>query len=335
MKRYGNLFDEAFSKDNLYEAYLAARQGKRMRRACYWFDTRAGAVLDWLKRRLDEGVYVPRGYKKFMVYEPKPREISAPWFGDIVVQHAIYRVVRPIFERSYIEHSYACRPGYGTHRASDYAQQALQQSDPERYAMKLDIRRFFYRIDRGILRKLVERKIKDKRLVDVMMQFAEMETPLGIPIGNLMSQTYALIYLNALDHFVKRELKVKLYCRYVDDFILFNLTREQCLEYQARIVEFLRDELHLELSKWTMAKVKRGVNFVGYRTWRRARFIRKYSLFKYRRAVKRDKDDSVISLLGHARRTASLPFMMRTLRETNPDLYRRLPPKVKNFYTRP
>lgn len=137
------------------------------------------------------------------------------------------------------------------------------------------------------------------------------------------------------DLIVKRELKVKLYCRYVDDFILFNLTREQCLEYQARIVEFLRDELHLELSKWTMAKVKRGVNFVGYRTWRRARFIRKYSLFKFRRAVKRDKADSVISLLGHARRTASLPFMMRTLRETNPELYRRLPPKVKNFYTRP
>lgn len=335
MKRHGNLFDIAFTEQNMFEAYVDARQGKRMRRACYWFDIRAGAVIDWLLRKLRDGTYQPRGYKHFMVYEPKPRQISAPWFGDIVVQHAVYRIVRPLFERTYIDASFACRPGFGTHRAADYAQRVLQACPPDRYVMKLDIRRFFYSIDRDILRKLIERKIKDKRLVDIMMRFAHMETPLGIPIGNLLSQTYALIYLNALDHFVKRELKVKLYCRYVDDFILFDLSHEQCIEYKQRIVTFLREELHLELSKWTIAKAKRGVNFVGYRTWRRARFIRKYSLFKYRRAVKRGDQDSVISLLGHARRSSSLPFMMRTLQQTNPDLYKALPPRVKNFVTRP
>ena len=209
---------------------------------------------------------------------------------------------------------------------------ALRNSDPDKYTLKLDIRKFFYRIDRGILRELVERKIKDRRLVDVMMQFAEIPEPLGIPIGNLLSQTYALVYLNALDHFIKRELKVKLYCRYVDDFVLFNLTREQCLEYKARIVVFLKEELHLELSKWTMAKTKRGLNFVGYRTWSRARFIRKYSLFKFRRAVKRGKIDSVISLFGHAKRTHSLGFMHRTLKEVNPELFNKLPGKVKRLY---
>ena len=83
-----------------------------------------------------------------------------------------------------------------------------------------------------------------------------------------------------------------------------------------------------------MAKTKRGVNFVGYRTWRRAKFIRKYSLFKFRRAVKKGKVESVISLLGHARHTTSLPYMMRMLRELNPDLRRSLPARVKNFYTR-
>lgn len=332
MKRFGNLFDLAFSEENLYAAYLDARQGKRLRRACFWFDIRVGAVLDWLRGKLLDGTYKPRGYKRFMVYEPKPREISAPWFGDIVIQHAIYRVVRPIFERSFIDQSYACRIGHGTHKASDYAMNALRNSDPNRYTLKLDIRKFFYRIDRGILRELVERKIKDRRLVDVMMQFAEIPEPLGIPIGNLLSQTYALVYLNALDHFVKRELKVKMYCRYVDDFVLFNLTREQCLEYKERIVVFLKEELHLELSKWTMAKTKRGLNFVGYRTWSRARFIRKYSLFKFRRAVKRGKIDSVISLFGHAKRTHSLGFMHRTLKEVNPELFNKLPGKVKRLY---
>ena len=125
---------------------------------------------------------------------------------------------------------------------------------------------------------------------------------------------------------------MKLYCRYVDDFILFDLDREQCLEYKARIEVFLRDELHLELSKWTMAKTKRGVNFVGYRTWRRAKFIRKYSLFKFRRAVLRGKKDSVISLLGHAKHSHSLGFMWRTIREVNPTLGQQLPPKVRRIY---
>lgn len=332
MKRHGNLFETAFSRDALYNAYLEARRGKRLRKACYWFDVRAGAVLDWLHRRLHDGTYTPRGYKRFMVREPKPREICAPWFGDIVVQHAIYHVVRPIFDRTFIDQSFACRIGKGTHKASEYAQAALQQCDPDRYTLKLDIRKFFYRIDRDILRRLIERKIKDKRLVDVMMQFAELPEPLGIPIGNLLSQIYALIYLNALDQFVKRELKVKLYCRYVDDFILFNLTHDQCIEYKARIVEFLDKELNLELSKWTMAKVKKGVNFVGYRTWRRGKFIRKFSLYKFRRAVRRDKVDSVISLLGHAKHTHSLGFMWRTIREVNPEMVGRLPVKIRRFY---
>lgn len=170
------------------------------------------------------------------------------------------------------------------------------------------------------------------KLVDMMMLFAELPEPTGIPIGNLLSQIFALIYLNALDHFVKRELKVKLYCRYVDDFILFNLTREQCLDYKARIEAFLRDELHLELSKWTMAKTKRGVNFVGYRTWRSKRFIRKYSLFKFRRAVKKGKVESVTSILGHAKHTHSLGYMWRTIQEVNPDLAKSISPKTRRFY---
>jgi len=217
MKRHGNLFDSVFTHDAIFAAYVQARKGKRLRRSCFWFDTRAGAVIDALHQRLHEGSYTVRGYRRFMVYEPKPREICAPWFGDIVVQHAIYAAVRPIFDRTFIDASFACRLEKGTHKASEYATNALRQSRPDSYTLKLDIRKFFYRIDRSILRQLIERKIKDRRLVDVMMLFAEMPEPTGIPIGNLLSQLYALIYLNALDHFVKRELKVKLYCRYVDD----------------------------------------------------------------------------------------------------------------------
>jgi retron-type reverse transcriptase len=333
MKRYGNLFAQCFTRTALYDAYLVARNGKRARRQCFLFDTRAGAALDGLHERLHAGTYAPRPYHRFLVHEPKTREICAPWFGDIVVQHAIYRVVRPIFDRTFIAQSFACRIGKGTHKASEYAQAALKASAPDSWTLKLDVRKFFYRIDRAILRGLIERKIKDVRLVDLMMRFAELPEPTGIPIGNLLSQLFALIYLDKLDHFVKRVLKVRLYCRYVDDFILFNLSKNEALDFKVRIEAFLRDELHLELSKWTLARTRRGVNFVGYRTWARMKFVRKYSLYKFRRAVKKGKAETVISLLGHAKHTHSLGHMWRTIREVNPALAGRLPWRVRRVYS--
>ena len=158
-----------------------------------------------------------------------------------------------------------------------------------------------------------------------MMLFTEKDGTTGIPIGNLLSQVYALLYLNPLDHFVKRDLKIKHYVRYVDDFILFGLTRTQCLTIRSTIISFLRNELNLELSKSTIQKIKKGVNFVGYRTWQNKRFIRKHSLYKFSRNVKKSKSDSMISILGHAKRTNSLPYMMRKVLDTSYILFNQMP----------
>ena len=331
MKRIGNLFNTVFSKENLYLAYLDARKGKRRKRACFEFEKNLGAEIDVLYQQIHNGTYRPQPYFKFTVYEPKERIIHAPAFKDIVVQHAIYRIIYLIFNKTFISTSFACRIGYGIHKASDYTQNALRQYDSDLYTLKLDIRKFFYSINRNILRGLIERKIKDKRLVDVMMLFANMDSPIGIPIGNLLSQIYALIYLNPLDHFVKRALKIKHYARYVDDFILFGLTRDECLKYRIQIVEFIKKNLELELSKSTIQKVKKGINFVGYRTWKSKRFIRKYSLYKFRKMAKKGKQESVISLLGHAKRTSSLLYMLNILKEVDnakniqiPKIYRQI-----------
>jgi hypothetical protein len=259
-----------------------------------------------------------------MVYEPKARKIYAPAFRDLVVQHAIYAVVGTIFDRTFIDQSFACRVSKGTHKAADYAQASLQASDRTRYTLKLDIRKFFYRIDRSVLRGLIERKIKDRRFVDLMMAFADHGEPVGIPIGNLLSQLYALIYLNPLDHFIKRELGIKRYCRYVDDFILFDIDRKSALAARRQIIEFLSG-MRLELSKSTIARVSRGVNFVGYRTWAGKRFVRRHSLATFRKSVKRGDMESIASCLGHARRTHSLQHMLRTLKEPHHAANRQLP----------
>lgn len=330
MKRKGSLFDSIFTHDNLYAAYLQARNNKRATRACFGFECNLGGNIAKLLDEIHGNSYRPRPYHLFTVYEPKQRIIHAPAFRDRVVQHAIYQAIYPIFDRSFLVNSCACRVGFGTHRASKALHQAMQQCSADDYYLQLDVRKFFYSIDRTILRHLIERKIKDGRLVDLMIMFAEDAGPVGIPIGNLLSQLFALIYLNHLDHFIKRGLKIRHYVRYVDDFVLVGLTRDECLAARERIESFLADNLRLSLSKSTIQKIGKGINFVGYRHWRGYKLIRKHSLYKFRASLKRGKIQAVASTLGHARGTASMPHMINHIRASG--LAGQMPKAIRREY---
>jgi len=314
-KRIGYLFEKTFTIENLYQAFLTARAGKRNKRATLKFEINLGTELQELYNELQDGTYKPRPYSQFKVYEPKERVINAPAFRDLVVQHCIYKAIYTIFDNSFIDTSYACRKGGGTHKASVYTQKEMRKYDGELYFAKLDIRKFFYSIDREILRTLFEKKIKDKKFVDLMCEFTKMNGDKGIPIGNLLSQIYALIYLNPLDHFIKRELKVKSYVRYVDDFVMIGLTLKEAKDFKARCEKFVQDKLNLELSHWHIQKIKRGINFVGYRTWKKKKFVRKHSMYKFKKAIKKFKLESIISLIGHAKGTSSIAYFRKLLIE--------------------
>ena len=157
------------------------------------------------------------------------------------------------------------------------------------------------------------------------MKFASLpDQVIGLPIGCLMSQLNGLIYLNDLDQFVKRDLKVKHYVRYVDDFILIGLTKQQATNYYERINDFLKEQLKLKFSKVIISKITRGINFVGYRTWRKNRFIRKRALYNFKKAVLNESIESIVSSLGHARKTGSLRHMLKLIR-IDYDNYHQLP----------
>ncbi len=328
MKRVGHLFDGAFTVDAMYAAFVRASRAKRNKVACIRFTARLGAEIETLRDEIFSGTYQPRPYREFMVMEPKPRRILAPDFRDVVVQHAIHAVVGPVFERTFIAQSYACRIGGGTHRASDYLLRALRACDQNSCVLKLDVRKFFYSIDRSVLRQMLERRIKDGRMLGMMGLFVGPVGDVGIPIGNLLSQMYALIYLNDVDHFIKRTLKTKYYVRYVDDMVLVGMNRGRAIELKEQIEAFLADRLRLELSKWSICTVSRGANFVGYRTWVWGRLIRKYSLHKFSRAVAAGKDHTIWSLIAHAKNTASLRHMGNVL-SRSPNVFDRIPQSHK------
>ena len=316
-KRTGYLFDKTFTIENLYEAFLNARKSKRKKLGTLKFEKNLGTELQKLYDELQSGRYRPKPYIQFKVYEPKERVINAPAFRDLVVQHAIYKIIYPIFDKTFIDTSFACRKGGGTHKASLYTQNELKKYEGNLYFLKLDIRKFFYSINREILRKLFEKKIKDKRFIDIMCEFTYMNADKGIPIGNLLSQIYALIYMNPVDHYIKRELKIKSYVRYVDDFVLIGLTLDEAKIAKELCEKFVQTKLNLELSHWHIQKIKRGINFVGYRTWKRIKFVRKHSIYKMKKAIKKLKIESIISLIGHAKSTATMKYYKRLLIEAN------------------
>lgn len=313
MKRTGHLFEQIIAPEALYGGYLDARKNKRSCRSVYQFERHLGAELAALHAELRDGTYRPHTYHHFWVYEPKPRSISAPAFRDRVVQHALYRVVRPLADRRFIAQSFACRPGLGTHAAADYVQHAMQQAPRDSYYLQLDIKRYYYSIRHDLLSQQISAIIKDARALELWMLFADTglgDAGIGLPIGCLMSQLNGLIHLNTMDHFIKRELQAKHYARYVDDFVLIGLSRERALECRVLIADYLDRNLGLQLSKSTIARVSKGINFCGYRTWRHRRYIRKHALYTYRRAIHAGNYESAVSSLGHARKTASLRHML-------------------------
>jgi len=154
----------------------------------------------------------------------------------------------------------------------------------------------------------------------LIKQFTAYPDKQGIPIGNLLSQLSSLVYLNSLDQFLKRELKIGKYVRYVDDFILFDLSKKQANELKIKIEKWLHVNLKLELSRFTIQKTKRGLNFVGFRTWRKTRFVRKKTIYNFSKAVKRKKLDSIISILGHAKHSATLKYFIKRINENGINL---------------
>ncbi len=283
MKRFGNLYDSMTSWDNLYLAAKNAQKGKRYRNEVLRFNYDLEHNLRKLQDELMTQTYKGGGYKTFEVMDNKKRIISAAPYRDRVVHHAICQIVVPIYERSYIHHSYAYRKCKGTHSAVELLKKYVTN---HQYIFRADIQKYFPSIDHEILKRLLSRKIKCQKtlwlletvidsassLEGFMDHFAgdDLFTPIdrsrGLPIGNLTSQHFANIYLNPLDHFVQEELKCSAYIRYVDDFVLLSNSLEQLVEWKERIKRFLEDyRLRFHPVKSQIFSVNKGISFLGYR----------------------------------------------------------------------
>lgn len=333
MKRHGNLWDNMISFASLLRAAHRARRRKRYRPGVARFFFQLEPQLWQLHQELAERTYEPGEYQTFYVYEPKKRLISAAPFRDRVVQHVLTGTLEPIFEPCFIQDSYACRRGKGTHAAVRRAQQYARQF---RYVLKADIRKFFPSLDHQILKDLLARKIKDPGVLWLAAKiidgsnpqepvlhwfpgddlFTASERQRGIPIGNQTSQFFANAYLSPLDHFVKDRLGVRGYVRYVDDFLVFGNDKVALADVRGRVAQFLVGlRLQLHPDKTVISAIGDGVRFLGYRVFPTHRLLPKENIRRFRRRVRQlqahyadgrigpgDVRQRLMSWTGHARR---------------------------------
>lgn len=309
-----SLFEEVISFDNLFFAAQRALMGKLTKPRFFAYYSRLGVNVANLCTAIERREYRPSPTKEFDLWcisGQKMRHINVPDINDLIVQHAIYRVFYPYISPKLIYDSYGCRKDKGTTKAADRCQYFIRHSPSDSYYLQLDIRKYYYNIDHAICKQIVMHLTGDQQFTDfVALQFPQ-DTSVGMHVGSLIAQVMGIIYLNNLDHYIKRVLKCKRYIRYVDDFVIIGETKERCQYLKNEIEKFIKEHLNLELSKYKIAPISKGINFVGFRTWQSKRIIRKRSMKVFNKSLRERKQDSLQSCLGHALNTSSYSGMVK------------------------
>ena len=228
MLAISDIYSEIISKENLYRSAYRAAKARRYTDAVAEFNFHLEERIDELHQQLKAQTYRHGKYRVFTVYDPKERKIAAAPFRDRVVHHAVHDVIEPLMDKAFLKHSFACRKNKGTHKALDWAQAFLKRNA---FCLHGDIKKYFFSIDRKILKNILQKSVGDENLLWLLDQVIDSAfyagDKKGLPIGNLTSQFFANLYLNELDYFVKFELRANFYIRYMDDFIIFDNPLEE------------------------------------------------------------------------------------------------------------
>jgi RNA-directed DNA polymerase len=289
--------------EDMYNAYYDCRKHKRNSPGALEFELNYEHNLAVLKDEINNGTYKPGNYSAFIVPKPTPREIFAAEFRDRIVHHLVVNRINPYLEKRLIYDVYACRIGKGTHvgikRLRRFMTACTENYTKEAWCLKLDLKSFFASIDRELLWKRLKTYLEatynraDKAIILRLVKEIVLKKPTegairksplsmweilpphkslfnakknhGLPIGNLTSQIFANFLLSPLDHFVKHDLGIRYYGRYVDDFFLIHQDKEYLKACLKKIEQFLINEIGVSLNprKVILQRVRHGVKFLG------------------------------------------------------------------------
>ncbi len=259
-------------------------------------------------------MYRHGGYESFYITDPKKRHIHKASVRDRLLHHAIYRILYPFFDPTYIPDSYSCRDDKGTHRAINrfnyFARQVSENNSRTCWVLKCDIKKFFASINQEILISILQEYIPDNNIIwllkNVVDSFhTDTQVGVGLPLGNLTSQLFSNIYMNRFDQWVKHVLKAKQYIRYADDFVFISEDEDYLKSIIPQIQEFLQTNLRLSLhpDKLFLKTVASGVDFLGWVNFSDHKVLRtktKQRMFKkIQKSISEESLQSYFGLIRH------------------------------------
>ena len=338
-KNIKNIFYKNLTFEKLMQAHKRAKKHKTYKNELIQFEFNLENNIINLMNQLKNKTYRLGKYFVFKVYEPKERMIQAlPYKDRIIHQWYVEEFIKPYIVPKFIPTTYACLTNKGTHKAVEEVSRQMricQRNMGTFWILKCDIHKFFYNIHPYTLFEIMKRYISDYDLLHLTKIFIfngdVNKENVGIPIGNYTSQFFANIYLNELDQYIKRVLKIKYYTRYMDDFILILNTKQECIEIKKKIELFLEEKLKLKLNdKSRYYPSKMGVNFCGYRIFTTHKLLRLSSKKKIKKNIKKwnhqfeignlDINHTIQSLnswIGHSSHCNSYHLQQKMLKSCN------------------
>lgn len=320
MKRIGNLYDKVISLENLRLADENARKGKKhiikikmpdgsiKEESIYnygirLFDKNKEKNLLKLHEALKYHTFKPSEYDKFIIFEPKEREISRlPYYPDRILHHAIMNIMEPIWVRTFTHNTYSCIKGRGIEACARHVEKTIKKYDGKPlYCLKIDIKKFYPSMKHHVLKRILRRKIKDKEflwLLDLLIDSCE-----GNPIGNYPSQFFANLYMSGFMHKVNEEWKVD--CEeYADDIVFYSDNKEYLHKlFVEKIRPYIENELELTVKEnWQVFPIAmnrydkhgRALDYVGYKFYRKQKLMRKHIKQNFcRKVAKQNKKNNI------------------------------------------
>ncbi len=285
MKRVGFLIEKIAERDNLLLAFYKAKRGKQYKKEVILFGNDLESNINKLQNEIINANVSVGKYHSFTITDPKKRNIYAASFDERVLHHAIMNVCHQYFERNFIYDTYATRIDKGVYKALD---KAIVASKKYKYVAKLDFKKYFDTIEHGILKEKLSKIFKDVKLLKIFSQIIDtyyVKEGEGIPIGNLTSQYFANYYLSSLDHYVKEELKIPIYIRYMDDMLLFENDKCKLKRSVNLIKKYSVEKLKLSLKTPIIKNTEDMVSFLGYKIGRNIVLLNSRSRNRFRKKM--------------------------------------------------
>ena len=313
MKSYNHLFEIAISDEIIISSLKNASLHKKDRPNVQKILQNTEKYVKKFREWLINGNYEPIKHIATKINDGfllKKRLVIQPYFyPEQWAQHVVVQTLMPVFMRGIYDFTCGSIPNRGVHYGKKYLEKFIRENKNEiKYVLKLDIRHFYESVNIDLLKERFKKVIHDEKMLNLIYfilnsNYAEYNGEIihaGLPIGFYTSQWFANWFLQPFDHYIKEQLKVKCYVRYMDDIVIFGRNKkelhkifEEIKKYLASIDLTVKDNYQIFRFDYIDRNGQRRgrfIDFMGFKFYRDKTTIRSRIFLRAIRKARRIKE---------------------------------------------